>query len=90
MKNPFQIRLLLDILLFICVLQGWWFFALPLGMVGVFYYAYFFEIVIAGVAYSALFEAVPGSGYRAFTGVIGALVVFILITSTKKIFRLRE
>jgi len=49
------LRIIVDIILAIAIIQGWWFVALPLALFGVWYFQYFLEIIFAGLAYDSLF-----------------------------------
>lgn len=89
MKKSIIIRAVIDLLLFISIIHGWWFIALPLVMFGVWRLKYFIEIFIAGLIYDSLFGFVT-SGDRFILGYIGIIssgVIFLLVKLFKNILR---
>ena len=81
------IRILLDFILFISILNGWWFIAMPVGFIGCWYEKYFIEIIIAGIAYDALFGMVRGMGVQGFMGTIVGVIIYITVVLFKKMVR---
>lgn len=73
-------RIVLDFLIAVSILNGWWFVALPLGIVGVWIYKNYFEFIIAGVAYDALFGMVKGTGWIGYIGTIISVIMYTVIT----------
>ena len=73
-------RIGLDILIAISIFNGWWFIALPLGFVGVWVYKNYFEFIIAGLAYDALFGMVRGTGLVGYIGTIISVIMYTVIT----------
>ncbi len=80
-------RIIIDLILFLSVLNGWWFVALPLGLIGAYMYAHFVEIIIAGIIYDSLFGYIPGMGNRAYIGTIVAVVIYGTLSGLKKVVR---
>ena len=80
-------RIVLNLVIAAAILNGWWFVALPICIAGVWFYGNFIEIIIAGIAYDALFGMVPGMGIRGFVGTILAVVVYAALFLSKKMVR---
>ena len=80
-------RVLIDLVIVCAILQGWWFIALPLGLIGAWRFPFFIELLIAGIAYDALFGFADGLGWMGYVGttvsVLGIFVVLVL----KKVVR---
>lgn len=87
MKHKIALRLILDIPLAFAVIEGWWFAALPLGLIGAWAFPYYFEIFIAGVVYDSLFGLVPDMGIKGYAGMIVATAVLSMIGGFKKVTR---
>jgi len=81
------LRIILDILLVIAVINGWWSVAIVLVLIGVWFFKLYIEIIIAGVAYDALFGMTSGMGWRGYEGTIFAIVLLIVIKLLKKLVR---
>jgi hypothetical protein len=84
MNNSIRLRIGIDILLSISVLNGWWFVALPLAILGIWLYPFFIESIIAGSIFDALFGFVPGIGFWRYMGTVGSVCVFCLGMFIKK------
>lgn len=84
-KNAY--RILLDIVIAFCVIQGWWFIALPLAFGCAWRLSAYIELVIAGIAYDSLFGFVNGDGLWAYLGTITSVIGFGIITFLKKVTR---
>ena len=80
-------RIIINLILCVSVLNGWWFVAVPLGLIGAYVYSYFVEIIIAGIAYDSLFGLVPGMGIRAYMGIIISGVGIGVVGLMKKVIR---
>jgi hypothetical protein len=81
------LRIILDILLIIAVVNGWWLVAIILVLVGAWFFKLFIEVIIAGIAYDALFGMVSGMGWRGYVGTIIAIVLLLIIRFFKKLVR---
>lgn len=77
------IRTTIDVLIAVSVLEGWWFIALPLSAIGVWFFDSFVEIIVAGLAYDSLFGFVYGSGVIAYLGTIISVVAFVSLSFVK-------
>jgi hypothetical protein len=84
MKNSVILRIILDILIAISLLNGWWFLALPLALVGAWFFPYFIELIIAGIGYDSLFGFVSGMGIWGYMGTIVSVVLFAGISGVKR------
>jgi len=80
-------RIITDLLLLISVVNGWWFIALPLSLMGAWNFPYFIEIILAGIAYDSLFGFVPEMGLWGYAGTIMAVIGSIVANVLKKIVR---
>ncbi len=81
------IRVILDILIFISILNAWWPVAAVLVIIGAWSFGYFVELIIAGVAYDSLFGMSHGMGWEGYIGTIGAVAIFILVRLLKRLVR---
>ncbi len=87
MKNIVFKRVLLDLILAFCVVQGWWFIAAPIALVGIWSFPYFVEIIIAGLIYDSLFGIVEGEGIAGYTMTVASVIIFCLLALIKKVVR---
>lgn len=71
----------------IAVIHAWWFVALPVGIIGLSKYRYFWEIVLAGFVYDALFNFSLTPNIYAYVGVIVTFVCYCTTFLFKKIVR---
>jgi hypothetical protein len=85
--NKVTFRIIIDLLIFISLVNAWWFFIIPLGLIGLWFFPYFFEIILAGIAYDGLYGLVPGMGTRAFIATIIAVVTMIVFAVLKRMLR---
>ncbi len=76
MNKNASCRIVLDVIVFVSVLLGWWFVAIPLAIVGAWSFPKYAELVIAGFMYDALFSIghAPGLLGYAFTIVTALLL----------------
>jgi hypothetical protein len=81
------LRIILGILIALAVLQGWWFLALPLGLIGAWVFPVYAEIIIAGIAYDALFGMNGEAGMWGYAGTIVAVLLFGAVSIFKKVGR---
>ncbi len=87
MQKNSIIRLVVNILLFVSVLNGWWPIAFIVGVGGAWYWPHFIEIIVAGVAYDALFGMISGTSIHGWIGTIVSIVLYTVILLIKKIVR---
>ena len=80
-------RLILGVLLLFVIIQGWWFIALPIALIGLLRYRWYFESLVAGIVYDSLFGLIDGEGARGRIGIIAASVIFIGMVLLKNILR---
>jgi hypothetical protein len=81
------LRIILDVMIFIAVLQGWWPAAVVLALVVVWLFSFPIEIILVGVAYDALFGMVHGMGIKGYSGTIGSVILLIFVMVLKKMMR---
>ena len=81
-------RIICDLLIAIAVINGWWFVAISIGILSVWIFPYFIEIVIAGFFYDSLF------GYNSSTldiagyyGTISTLIIIVVSMTLKSVLR---
>ncbi len=87
MSKKTVVRIIIDFVIFLAVIQGWWFVALPIGLAAVLNLPYYAEIVIAGIFYDSLFGLMPGSGIDGYLASIVTLTAYIILTGLKKVVR---
>ncbi len=80
-------RIIINIIIFIAVINGWWFLALPLGVIATWRFRYYLEIIIAGIYYDALFGSIPALGIWGYAGTITGVSVVLLVFLLKKLVR---
>lgn len=85
MKHNPSLRITLNVILFLLVIMGWWFAAIPIALIGAWVFPRYAEIVIAGFLYDILFGFGTGQG-RGFLGyafVLGGAVLLAAIAYLK-------
>ncbi len=87
MSHSLIFRILIYLATIFSVINGWWFIALPLLLLGAWKFSFRIEIILAGVAYDALFGMVRGTGLWGYIGTITAVCILILFMVLKKIVR---
>ncbi len=87
MRSVLLFRILVDVSLAICVICGWWYVALPIGLLALWKLPSFVEIIVAGYAFDALYGFSPALGLWAYAGtlitVIAALIAFTMKSSLR-------
>jgi uncharacterized membrane protein YfhO len=87
MQNKIFYRILIDLLLILSVIHGWWFVAVPLMLIGAFYFSYFIEGIVAGIAYDSLFGFIPEMGWYQYIGTILSVIIVGGVAGMKKVLR---
>ncbi|MEK7609592.1 MAG: hypothetical protein AAB470_00530 [Patescibacteria group bacterium] len=87
MTKKLTYRILIDILILISILHGWWFIALPLAILGVWRYPYFIEIFAAGIIFDSIFGFDLKTNTLSFLGTVLSIVVYIGILILKRVVR---
>lgn len=87
MRKDILIRIILDLLILVSVVEGFWFVALPLAVIGCWNFSYFIEMLLAGMIYDALFGLIPETSFASYYGSIFSLVIFLIIIQLKKVVR---
>ncbi|MFA6459041.1 MAG: hypothetical protein WCV79_01420 [Candidatus Paceibacterota bacterium] len=87
MKKSFYYRIFADILVVIFLIQGWWFVALPVLLIGAWSFPFYFELILAGIFYDSLFGMAGAQGIYGYVGTIVTSVFFIVIFFAKRIVR---
>ena len=71
-------------------MQGWWYFALLLGLIGLWNFELYVEIILAGLIYDALYGSVAEYGVSGSIGLMVGAMLFALFVVIKKVVRVRE
>lgn len=87
MKAKTALRIFIDILIIVFIIFGWWPVSLLLSIWSAWKFDYFFEIILAGLAYDALFEVMPGIEFKSLLGVIIATILLFAVNTLKKVLR---
>ncbi len=80
-----SLRIALDAIVFIAVLLGWWYVAIPIGIIGAWVFPRYAELVIAGFLYDILFgmnggpAAVWNYAYLIASAIILAVIAYLKI-----------
>ncbi|MEK7501367.1 MAG: hypothetical protein AAB777_00080 [Patescibacteria group bacterium] len=82
-----KLRIITDLIIFIAIIHGWWFVALPIAAAGCWFFPYYIEIIIGGFVYDALFGMIPGTGFTAYLGIIISIIIFAGIATIKQNIR---
>jgi hypothetical protein len=83
-------RIIIDIVIFVCLVQGWWHFTLLLALIGIWNFGFYIEIILAGLIYDALYGSVAVKGLTGSIGLIVGAILFMVLTVIKRIVRIRE
>ena len=88
MKHAALVRTILDIILFISIIQGWWYIVLPVSMLGLWLFElYGIEAVLAGIMFDALFGMNSVMGIWGYSGIITAMLLLSVKAIIKKLVR---
>ncbi|MCX6715776.1 MAG: hypothetical protein NT077_02010 [Candidatus Taylorbacteria bacterium] len=75
MNNNIPLRITLDVIVFVSVIFGWWFIAIPFGIIGAWVFPKYAELPIAGFIYDVLFGIGRGLGILGYAYTIGAVIL---------------
>lgn len=87
MRKLIIIRIVLDLTLAVAVLDARWIIALPLALIGAWFYDYYVEIIAAGIAYDALFGMAPGLRAWAYAGTIVSIIGWSAVSGLRRLVR---
>jgi hypothetical protein len=87
LRNNLYPRIILDLAIFVSIINGWWFIAIPLCAIGLWYIENFVEIIIAGIAYDSLFALNDAFGLYAYMGTIVGVLLYTCMHIVKKFVR---
>ena len=87
MNKKIVFRILFDITIVVCLVQGWWFIILPLAVIGLMWFPYYFEAVLAGIIFDSLFGSMPNMGMYSYVGTLTMAILATLISVAKKMLR---
>lgn len=86
-KMKILLRIILDIGVVVAILNGWWPVAIILVLIGAWFFRFYIEMILAGVAYDALFNMAPHTGWIGYEGTIIAVIIFIIVRLLKRMVR---
>jgi hypothetical protein len=78
---------LADLVLFTFIINGWWFFALPILVIGSWFFRNYFELIIFGIIYDALFCMNNGKSIWDYVGTVSSVSIYFIIYILKKFSR---
>ncbi|MDE1966829.1 MAG: hypothetical protein KGI45_02015 [Patescibacteria group bacterium] len=84
-KGKALLRIAVDIALFGSIIEGWWFSALAIGLIGAWLLPYFAEALIAGFFYDGLFGMAAGMGLKGYGGTIAAAAILAIASGIKRV-----
>lgn len=87
MKHHPALRITLDVILFLLVVFGWWYAALPVAIIGVWVFPRYAEIVIAGFLYDALFNINRAPGIMGYIFTITTALILAALAYFKVVAR---
>ncbi|MDE1974918.1 MAG: hypothetical protein KGI49_00155 [Patescibacteria group bacterium] len=87
MKEDVVIRVILDIVLAVSIIFGWWFVFVPLGLLCLWMFPYYAELIAAGFLYDSLFDMDRGLGVVGFSGIIITAVITVAFSVLKLVVR---
>ena len=87
MNTKLILRIIIDLLIVWALIQGFWFLVIIFGAIGLWRYEQFYEIIVAGIGYDALFGMVPRMGIHGYYGTITGIILYIVASLFKKLVR---
>lgn len=76
-----------DLILFAFIINGWWFIALPILVTGLWFFRNYFELILFGIIYDALFGMNNGKSIWGYLGTISSVFIYFIIYILKKFSR---
>ena len=83
MSKDASLRITLDVIVFVSVLFGWWFVAIPVGIVGAWVFPRYAELVIAGFLYDLIFGIGRGMGIFGYAYLISSVIILGVVSYLK-------
>lgn len=80
-------RLIINVLLFVSIINGWWFFAVTFVFLGFRFQSFYIEGLLAGIFFDSLFGMIPSLYLWGYIGTITAVIIWIFVRILKKITR---
>ena len=88
MNKEIVLRIFMDLVMAVSIFFGWWYVALPVGIVGLFKFPYFLELILAGFVYDSLFGMGSGLGFMAkYAGIVTCIAFSVIVFAFKRSFR---
>jgi len=87
MNEDATLRIIMDIVLTISVIFGWWFVYIPLGLICLWFFPYYAEFIALGFLHDALFGMGRGLGIMAYAGTLATAAVAVIFSVGKLVVR---
>jgi hypothetical protein len=72
-------RIVIDFIILISVISGWWHIALIISMISLMFFPFFIEMIIFGIIFDALFGYNQSLGISKYAGTILSVSIFLII-----------
>jgi len=86
-RNSVALRIACDLILAICVIYGWWYVALPIGVCAVWFFPIYLEFILGGFVYDALFGMNGSFLLAGYAGLIVTVIAFALASLLRRKLR---
>ncbi len=87
MSKNLLFRILLDLVVLLMVIYGWWLVAVVFLFCGIIYFNNYFELIIFGVIFDSLFGFDSNLGIFGYAGTIFSFATFGLFYLLKTVLR---
>lgn len=79
MNKLIIMRIVIDFIILISIISGWWHVALLISLVSFMFFPFFLEIIIFGIIFDALFGYNQSLGISKYVGTILSVSIFLII-----------
>ena len=80
-------RLLFDAIMLFSIVFGFWYIAIPIGLIGIWVFPFYFESMLGAFMHDALFGFKPEFGFAGYSYVIGAALALLLAAFLKIVIK---
>ncbi len=87
MKTDPSLRIIVDVVVLVSVLLGWWYIALPVAVLAAWMLPYYFEFLLAGLIFDSLYGFGRGLGIFGYFGIVISVVALVLAQFLKLIVK---
>jgi hypothetical protein len=87
MSKNLLFRILLDLIVLLMVMHGWWLVSVILLFLGIIYFNNFFEIIIFGLIFDAMFGFDSNLGIFGYIGTIFSVITYCVFYFLKTVLR---